>query len=42
LAPAGTPPDVIAKLNAAENAHLNDPETQTAIAKLGLQMQPLS
>jgi tripartite-type tricarboxylate transporter receptor subunit TctC len=42
LAPAGTPPDVIVKLNAAENARLNAPETQTAIAKLGLQMQPLS
>jgi tripartite-type tricarboxylate transporter receptor subunit TctC len=37
MAPAATPPDVIAKINAAENARLKLPETQTAIAKLGLE-----
>jgi tripartite-type tricarboxylate transporter receptor subunit TctC len=42
MAPAGTPPAVIAKLNAAENATLTLPETQAAIAKLGLQARVLS
>ena len=42
MAPAGTPPDVITKLNAAENARLKSPETQAAIAKLGLQPRLLS
>ncbi len=42
LAPAGTPADVIAKLNSAENARLKSPETQAAIAKLGAQMRVLS
>ncbi len=41
-APAATPAAVIAKLNAAENAALKTPETQAAIAKLGLQTRPLS
>ena len=36
LAPAGTPPAIIAKLNAAENARLNSADTQAAIAKLGM------
>jgi tripartite-type tricarboxylate transporter receptor subunit TctC len=37
MAPAATPPDVIAKINAAENARLKLLETQNAIAKLGLE-----
>ena len=42
FAPAGTPAGVIAKINAAENAHLKLPETQAAVANLGLEAQPLS
>jgi tripartite-type tricarboxylate transporter receptor subunit TctC len=42
LAPTGTPPDVVAKVNAAENALLKTPQTQTAIAKLGLNPLVLS
>ena len=42
VAPARTPPDVIAKLNAAENARLTSPETVAAIARLGAQVRPLS
>jgi tripartite-type tricarboxylate transporter receptor subunit TctC len=42
VAPAGTPPDVIAKLNAAENARLRSPEIQAAVAKLGFQARALS
>jgi tripartite-type tricarboxylate transporter receptor subunit TctC len=42
VAPARTPPDVIAKLNAAENARLKSPDTQAAIAKLGAQPQTLT
>jgi tripartite-type tricarboxylate transporter receptor subunit TctC len=42
LAPTGTPPDIIAKINAAENALLKTPETQAAIAKLGLNPLVLS
>jgi tripartite-type tricarboxylate transporter receptor subunit TctC len=42
LAPAKTPSDVIAKLNAAENARLRSPEIQAAIAKLGSQTRVLS
>jgi tripartite-type tricarboxylate transporter receptor subunit TctC len=38
----GTPPDVIAKVNAAENALLKSAETQAAIAKLGLNPLVLS
>ena len=37
MAPAATPPDVIAKLNAAVNSRLKLPETQNAIAKMGLE-----
>jgi tripartite-type tricarboxylate transporter receptor subunit TctC len=37
MAPAATPADVIAKLNAAENARLKSPETAAALAKLGLE-----
>jgi tripartite-type tricarboxylate transporter receptor subunit TctC len=42
LAPAGTPSDVIAKLNAAEAARINSPATQAAIAKLGMQPSSLN
>jgi tripartite-type tricarboxylate transporter receptor subunit TctC len=42
MAPAATPLDVITKLNAAVDAGLRTPETQDAIAKLGLQPQALS
>jgi tripartite-type tricarboxylate transporter receptor subunit TctC len=42
MAPAATPPGVITKLNAAVDAGLRMPETQDAIAKLGLQPQALS
>lgn len=42
LAPAGTPPAVIAKINAAVNARLKAPEVQAAIAKLGLQPRALT
>jgi tripartite-type tricarboxylate transporter receptor subunit TctC len=42
LAPTGTPPDVIAKVNAAENALLKTPETLAAIAKIGLNPLVLS
>jgi tripartite-type tricarboxylate transporter receptor subunit TctC len=42
LAPAGTPADIIAKLNAAENTRLNSPEVQTAIARIGLRRRVLS
>jgi tripartite-type tricarboxylate transporter receptor subunit TctC len=42
MAPAATPPDIIAKLNAAENSRLKSPEVQAAIAKLGLETRALS
>jgi tripartite-type tricarboxylate transporter receptor subunit TctC len=42
MTPAGTPPDVILKLNAAEDARLRSPEVETAVAKLGMQRHPLS
>jgi len=42
MAPAGTPPDVIVKLNAAANAGLRTPETQNAILKLGLEPRALT
>jgi tripartite-type tricarboxylate transporter receptor subunit TctC len=35
LAPAKTPPDVIAKLNAAVNAALNDPDIRTKLVQAG-------
>jgi tripartite-type tricarboxylate transporter receptor subunit TctC len=37
VAPAGTPPAVIAKLNAAINDGLNAPEIRAGIAKLGIE-----
>ena len=40
MAPAGTPGDVILKLDAAENARLRSPEIEAAVAKLGMQMHP--
>jgi tripartite-type tricarboxylate transporter receptor subunit TctC len=42
LAPAGTPPGVLAKLNAAENARLRSPEMQASIARIGLQPRVLT
>jgi len=42
VAPAKTPPAIIAKINAAENARLRSPEIQAAVAKLGFQVRPLS
>jgi tripartite-type tricarboxylate transporter receptor subunit TctC len=36
LAPSGTPPAVLAKLNAAENVRLKSADIQAAIAKLGM------
>jgi tripartite-type tricarboxylate transporter receptor subunit TctC len=42
VAPAATPPDVIARLNAAENSALKSPATQAAIAKLGMQARALT
>jgi tripartite-type tricarboxylate transporter receptor subunit TctC len=42
MAPAATPPDILTKLNAAENARLQSPEVQGAIAKLGLETRIFS
>jgi tripartite-type tricarboxylate transporter receptor subunit TctC len=42
FAPKGTPADVIAKINTAENARLNSVDMQTAIAKLGLESHPMT
>jgi tripartite-type tricarboxylate transporter receptor subunit TctC len=36
-APAGTPPDILAKINAASNAFLKSPKGQEALATLGMQ-----
>jgi tripartite-type tricarboxylate transporter receptor subunit TctC len=38
--PAGTPPEVIAKLNEALNAALNDPEIKASIEKLSTTVKP--
>ena len=38
--PAGTPPEVIAKLNSALNAALNDPEVKASIEKLSTTVKP--
>ncbi len=38
LAPAGTPPDIIAKLNAAANAALSDPEVKKQLTELGYEV----
>jgi tripartite-type tricarboxylate transporter receptor subunit TctC len=40
LAPAGTPPEIIAQLNAALNEGLHAPETVDAFEKLGVGMRP--
>ena len=37
LAPSGTPPDVVSKLNAAVNGFLAMPATQELFGKLGVQ-----
>jgi tripartite-type tricarboxylate transporter receptor subunit TctC len=37
MAPSATPAAILTKLNAAENARLQSPEVQNAIAKLGLE-----
>lgn len=37
MAPSATPADIVTKLNATENARLQSPEVQNAIAKLGLE-----
>jgi len=42
LAPTGTPPELIAKINAAESALLKSADTQAAIAKIGLNPLVLS
>ena len=42
MAPAGTPPDVILNLEAAENARLRSSEVEAAVAKLGMQMHRLN
>ena len=42
FAPKGTPADVVAKINAAENARLRSPAMQAAVAKLSLESHPMS
>jgi tripartite-type tricarboxylate transporter receptor subunit TctC len=42
MAPAATPPQIVATLNAAENFTLKSPITQAAIAKLGMTLHPMS
>ena len=42
LAPAGTPPVVIGKLNATVNARLNTAEMKAALAKLSLNARPMT
>src|SRR5262252_113217 len=41
-APAGTPPEVVAKLNGAINTALTQPEVGAAYAKLGAEVRPAS
>ena len=40
LAPAGTPADVIAKLNATVNDILRSPEAKTSLDKLNVLLRP--
>ena len=40
LAPAGTPPDIIGKLNAVINAGLNKPEIIQTLITLSMQPKP--
>ncbi len=42
MAPAATPPDIVAKLNETVNAHLLSQESRDAIAKIGLETHVLS
>jgi tripartite-type tricarboxylate transporter receptor subunit TctC len=42
VAPAGTPPDIVAKLNTAVNAVLKDPKLQARIHDLGGEPLPMS
>ena len=42
VAPVGTPADVIARINAAENAQLRSAPTQAAVATRGFHTQALS
>jgi tripartite-type tricarboxylate transporter receptor subunit TctC len=39
-APAGTPADIVAKLNAAANDSLNSPEVHTALTRLAVEPRP--
>jgi len=39
-APKGTPPDIVAKVNAAANAAMADPATRQRIAELGMTLPP--
>ena len=40
VAPAGTPADIIARLNAAANDSLNSPEVHTALTRLAVEPRP--
>jgi tripartite-type tricarboxylate transporter receptor subunit TctC len=40
VAPAGTPPDIVTKLNSAINASLASPQVTAAFAKLGAEVRP--
>jgi tripartite-type tricarboxylate transporter receptor subunit TctC len=40
VAPAGTPPGIVAKLNAAINEGLKSAEMQASFAKLGVETRP--
>jgi tripartite-type tricarboxylate transporter receptor subunit TctC len=40
LAPAGTPPAIVERLNAAINAGLQSPEIKASIAKIGVELSP--
>lgn len=42
MAPAATPPDIVARLNEAVNAHLLSKESRDAIAKIGLETHVLA
>jgi tripartite-type tricarboxylate transporter receptor subunit TctC len=42
LAPAKTPPAVIARLNAAVNQQVKTPEVQAAFARLGIETRSLT
>ena len=42
LAPAGTPPEVVAKINATFNEAMNTPEMRAALQKLGAEPQAMS